>query len=821
MSRANLIPNPITIMHILANHHPPPSPGIMAALPNPDPTMGFRSKNQLLTSDTLPTEGGLDLRVASDTWVKLGESEARLHLMVELGHLEVGFPDVENFCLDLESKYRATVTGELREKGKKSPEWKVVKLCMELKMLDERKVNARLETAKYKMRKKLEDQLGKNSRKLRNLIKNLRHEAARNKSEVMKKNEDKLKHLRRKFRTDEEEKINKIPESMTDLKLENLSIFNKEKFDKKATVEYEPDIIGEITLHDNERLILMLPPNFSIEENLPPGGLALDNEMAFAKARMTISKEEEEKLDDEGIGGEEEIDPEEEEKLDKLDAESRQVYDPKRRVFDDRKRRATDLQECARVTLPKPLSTNHEAGFEMRRGTSDVIYEGYRKEECNGKGEVRGNLTMEEKDGLRRLQKRIKEKEVVILKTDKSGKLCLATREEYERMGAEHTGKDAEIDRKGIIEKEKQLNGHVFFWSKMWGSGDAHNHRARIIDSKVVSSEQLADLYLMFKDHKEGRKSRPVVTGCSSNTRGFSNSVSDLLESVNKANQDPYECISSEDKLARIENFNIESAKIMEEGRKRLQEKMLCKGKAGINLLAGCNKLWSKKSTEARRKAKKEDDLDKGWEAEEQGPGGAEEDHTEKDCGKEVGDEEMRFRKHQYGDNPTMEMSGEDLEMVLDCSHCGPAMVEMVRTDCDGCGRGWVKEDYKLCIIGNDVVSLFPSLDSATTGRIVREEVTRSTMDFEGFNLKLGLRYIAMNKEYTSDIEPIRKFLPTRLTKPGVQPTMKCKWVNHKEILDDEDWIYPPWIPTLAEHRRIIGHVAEIGTRTIFENFCY
>ena len=66
----------------------------------------------------------------------------------------------------------------------------------------------------------------------------------------------------------------------------------------------------------------------------------------------------------------------------------------------------------------------------------------------------------------------------------------------------------------------------------------------------MVSSEKLADLYIMYKDHKEGRKSRPVVTGCNSNTRGFSNSVSDLLESVNKANEDPYECISSEDMLS-------------------------------------------------------------------------------------------------------------------------------------------------------------------------------------------------------------------------------------------------------------------------------
>ena len=90
-----------------------------------------------------------------------------------------------------------------------------------------------------------------------------------------------------------------------------------------------------------------------------------------------------------------------------------------------------------------------------------------------------------------------------------------------------------------------------------------------------------------------------------------------------------------------------------------------------------------------------------------------------------------------------------------------------------------------------------------------------------GFNVHLGLRYIVMNKEYTGDPEPIRKLLPTRITKPGVKPGMKSKWVNRKEILSDEDWIYPPIPSTEIQRRQIIGRVAEIGTRVIFENFCY
>ena len=164
---------------------------------------------------------------------------------------------------------------------------------------------------------------------------------------------------------------------------------------------------------------------------------------------MTIAKEEEEKLEDidEGIEEEEKIETE------KIDSMTRQIYNTQERIFDDQKRRVTDLSECARVTLPHPLSTKHEALMEIRRGTNEAIHNKYREESCNKKGDVKGNLTEEEKEGLKSLQKRMKEKEIIILKTDKSGKMCVTTREEYEKMGHKHTKKDEKIDRKGIIEK--------------------------------------------------------------------------------------------------------------------------------------------------------------------------------------------------------------------------------------------------------------------------------------------------------------------------------------------------------------------------------
>ena len=104
-------------------------------------------------------------------------------------------------------------------------------------------------------------------------------------------------------------------------------------------------------------------------------------------------------------------------------------------------------------------------------------------------------------------------------------------------------------------------------------------------------------------------------------------------------------------------------------------------------VIAGCDKLWKTKSTEARRSEMKEDNED--------------EDYINN------GEEDQNDRR---------------------------------RTEDGCCGRGWIREDYTLCIIGNDVVSIFPSLDSENTGKIVRQEVARSTMNIDGFNTRLGVK---------------------------------------------------------------------------------
>ena len=84
-----------------------------------------------------------------------------------------------------------------------------------------------------------------------------------------------------------------------------MTIFNKKRFEEIEPWDYEVEVIGEVTLSNNEKRILRLPHKFAIEENLPEGGLALDEELAYGKARMTINKEEDERLDEEDEGIEE------------------------------------------------------------------------------------------------------------------------------------------------------------------------------------------------------------------------------------------------------------------------------------------------------------------------------------------------------------------------------------------------------------------------------------------------------------------------------------------------------------------------------------
>ena len=60
-----------------------------------------------------------------------------------------------------------------------------MRLCMDLKMIDERKIKSQLESLKYKVMKQIEDEYGKNNRRTRNIVKKLRNHASQAMTKVI------------------------------------------------------------------------------------------------------------------------------------------------------------------------------------------------------------------------------------------------------------------------------------------------------------------------------------------------------------------------------------------------------------------------------------------------------------------------------------------------------------------------------------------------------------------------------------------------------------------------------------------------------------
>ena len=110
-------------------------------------------------------------------------------------------------------------------------------------------------------------------------------------------------------------------------------------------------------------------PKFSIPQPLHENTLKMEMEKAYTKLRMELKDEDEDENKGKGTGTQEqsELDTEEqlEERIREEEARTRQIYDPVENTYDDRKRRVTDLPECNRVTLPKPLRVQREAEIEI------------------------------------------------------------------------------------------------------------------------------------------------------------------------------------------------------------------------------------------------------------------------------------------------------------------------------------------------------------------------------------------------------------------------------------------------------------------------
>ena len=163
-----------------------------------------QSKSPQSTANTLELPGGKDLGSVRNIWVKYAASEERLELLRKLVKLNIGFVEVQDYCIDLKLKFKSASLDSNSDSDKG-----VIREAMKLKLLDEGKYNEELLTDKNSLRREIHQAFGQHSHKSRSVIKYLRGEAVREKVTYKEKYQEKLEHLIEKYGKKENEELDK------------------------------------------------------------------------------------------------------------------------------------------------------------------------------------------------------------------------------------------------------------------------------------------------------------------------------------------------------------------------------------------------------------------------------------------------------------------------------------------------------------------------------------------------------------------------------------------------------------------------------------
>ena len=86
-------------------------------------------------------------------------------------------------------------------------------------------------------------------------------------------------------------------------------------------------------------------------------------------------------------------------------------------------------------------------------------------------GRQASNLTKAHARGLKSLKRRIQEGEIIVIPTDESGNLAVMSLNTYVASGMKHTLKDMEVGWHDIRDSQKELNGHVSMFIKIFKIG--------------------------------------------------------------------------------------------------------------------------------------------------------------------------------------------------------------------------------------------------------------------------------------------------------------------------------------------------------------
>ena len=345
--------------------------------------------------------------------------------------------------------------------------------------------------------------------------------------------------------------------------MENEKEKKKRKDDRYQEIVVDKNIpIIDTEISEAERSILAMPPKFCMYAPLKQEDMELALEVMGAKvgyASKDWVKDGEEA---------EEVDDEEKEEIERVNrvadmesARSRAPYDHTLHELDLGRRRATDCKGNARVILPRAMTTKEESALMVKGQGLLSTFNAYVTWNCNKEGEQRTNLTKEQEEGLKSLRKRTKEREIVVMKTDKTDKLAVVSWEAYMKMGEVHLQGDREIMGEDVTRIQSITNGHTSSWIKILGIGEDWQHSSRVRETTMNKGDNVAPLYILLKDHKpvvedELPKTRPVCSSQKGLNFHLQNILSDVIEPLAEEVEGSIEVGSTEDLLHEVDRLN-------------------------------------------------------------------------------------------------------------------------------------------------------------------------------------------------------------------------------------------------------------------------
>ena len=532
------------------------------------------------TSGAQPYSETLDK--LSKTFISIATAEARLWLISQLIKERLTTRDIYYFALK-----QAQIRTENKE-----PDIATVRFAMKAKQRDIESNLMQLRSTKKKTEEDLLSKLGGRKYKFRKLLKRAKDTATLHKDKKILAFKQKVDHYRNNQVTigpppNTSRTTGGFENKATSLNEYNsLCIFRGPDSLPRPAPPLGPFICDPtIELNQNERTILSKTPKFSIRTETKRQDMKIEIERSLAKHRYNKSSFKKKSINKKSP---ELIHKESGDRLKTLqklwEAESdRMTYNQIAGSLDFTQRRPTDYRHNKNVKLPKPLDTDSEFSCEFRRRKILEAFDNFQKtmkdqtrvanittEKKRGKTRHKDtNLSRKEEAGLKSLKERIKSGELIVAQTDKSSRFCVMKPDQYLESGKTHTDKDDEIDWPQIKTLQNRVNSVVWWLSKFL------NHSIQTDDKRMMRNIQdhnseVADMYLLFKDHKSWTPnsdapipSRPVVSGNKTYNVHLSELLSEVLEPVAKESTGA-EVSSTEDALCKISELN----KWVEEGNK-------------------------------------------------------------------------------------------------------------------------------------------------------------------------------------------------------------------------------------------------------------